>query len=125
LTLGADPMRSSGPLPFDQGSPADDPPHGLWGELVPAYAGGFFMPLLYTHAGQNVTLACQWSNICYEILPTTAGVLDLAQPGDAGSLTFGPTPFRGAGQATFELSERSHVEISVYDITGMRVAVLA
>jgi hypothetical protein len=31
---------SSGPRPFDEGNPAEDPPHGLWGILDPAYAGG-------------------------------------------------------------------------------------
>jgi len=31
---------TSGPLPFDQGNPAEDPPHGLWGILDPASAGG-------------------------------------------------------------------------------------
>lgn len=28
-------------LPFDQGTPAEDPPHGLWGELYPASPGGY------------------------------------------------------------------------------------
>lgn len=32
---------TSGPLPFDQGNPAEDPPHGQWGMLDPAQAGGF------------------------------------------------------------------------------------
>lgn len=31
---------TSGPLNFDQGNPAEDPPHGLWGILDPAYVGG-------------------------------------------------------------------------------------
>lgn len=28
-------------LPFDQGTASEDPPHGLWGELFPAYPGGY------------------------------------------------------------------------------------
>jgi type IX secretion system substrate protein len=32
---------SSGPLKFDQGNPAEDPPHGLWGILNGARVGGF------------------------------------------------------------------------------------
>lgn len=31
---------SSGPLAFDQGNAAEDPPHGQWGALNPWYAGG-------------------------------------------------------------------------------------
>jgi len=33
---------SSGALAFDQGNAGEDPPHGLWGILSPAYAGGRF-----------------------------------------------------------------------------------
>jgi len=32
---------TSGPLAFDQANPAEDPPHGQWGMLSPAYVGGF------------------------------------------------------------------------------------
>ncbi len=35
---------SSGPLAFDQGNLAEDPPHGLWGILNDARVGGFFQP---------------------------------------------------------------------------------
>lgn len=34
-------MYNSGALPFDQGNPAEDPPHGLWGILNYAHAGGY------------------------------------------------------------------------------------
>ena len=33
---------SSGPLKYDAANVAEDPPHGSWGELFPARAGGFF-----------------------------------------------------------------------------------
>jgi hypothetical protein len=32
---------SSGQLPFDEGNPAEDPPHGLWGILNYAHVGGY------------------------------------------------------------------------------------
>jgi len=32
---------SSGQLPFDMGNPGEDPPHGLWGILNFAHAGGY------------------------------------------------------------------------------------
>jgi hypothetical protein len=35
-------IYTSGPLPFDMGNPAEDPPHGLWGQLYPARVGGYF-----------------------------------------------------------------------------------
>ncbi len=38
----------SGAIPFDQGNPAEDPPHGLWGMLTPAQVGGYFQPRVFT-----------------------------------------------------------------------------
>ena len=38
-TLSGD--YTSGPLPFDQGNPGEDPPYGLWGMLNDARVGGF------------------------------------------------------------------------------------
>jgi len=35
---------TSGPLPFDQGNPAEYPPHGLWEILTPSNVGGHVMP---------------------------------------------------------------------------------
>lgn len=37
---------SSGPLAFDEGNPAEDPPYGLWGMLNDAKVGGFVQPFL-------------------------------------------------------------------------------
>jgi len=55
---------SSGPLPFDQGNPAEDPPHGLWGILNDARVGGHFQPFL--QPGDPTTqLEATWSNIEY------------------------------------------------------------
>jgi hypothetical protein len=39
LTYGPN-SYTSGPLAFDQGNPLEDPPHGQWGALDPALAGG-------------------------------------------------------------------------------------
>jgi len=69
LTLGGI-NYTSGPLNFDQGNAAEDPPHGLWGELVPAYAGGYFQPEL-DGTGNPYNLSCTWQNICYENLSAT------------------------------------------------------
>jgi hypothetical protein len=55
---------TSGPLYFDQGNPAEDPPHGLWGELNPAYAGGYVQP--YLGQGVNVNFMGTWTNICFD-----------------------------------------------------------
>lgn len=122
LSLGGGPLLTSGPLPFGQGTPSEDPPHGLWGELVPAYAGGFFMPFVFS--SPNLSLNCQWSNICYQAL-ATVDVMNPAMVLDAGALRFEPTPFSGVGRAAFELAERSYVDLAVYDVAGRCVAVLA
>lgn len=37
---------SSGVLLFDEGNPAEDPPHGLWGILNEAQVGGYVQPFL-------------------------------------------------------------------------------
>lgn len=70
LVLGGTPY-TSGPLPFDSGNLAEDPPHGLWGELVPAYAGGYFQPQV--GGGLPVGMTATFSNICYfDLSPTPA-----------------------------------------------------
>ncbi len=61
---------SSGPLAFDQGNPAEDPPHGQWGCLTPAHVGGYVQA--FVGAGTPVTFDANWANICYEAAPTPA-----------------------------------------------------
>jgi len=68
LTSGAN-TYSSGPLNFDQGNAAEDPPHGLWGALFPHYAGGYFQPNV---SGGTGDLTCTWSNICFDHLDNVA-----------------------------------------------------
>lgn len=40
------PQYRSGQLAFDRGNPAEDPPHGQWGMLTPAGAGGYLQAFL-------------------------------------------------------------------------------
>ena len=68
LVQGGTPY-TSGPLSFDQGNPTEDPPHGLWGELVPAYAGGYLQ--CYLGQGTPVSFQGKWENICFDNFPTT------------------------------------------------------
>jgi len=68
LVIGATTYNSP-ILPYDQGNPAEDPPHGLWGCLHDAQVGGYFQP----HANTGAALGCTWSNICYnslDVVPT-------------------------------------------------------
>ncbi len=58
---------TSGPLPFDQANPAEDPPHGLYGILNTAQVGGYFQPRLAN--GVDVTTAASWNNIAYSTTP--------------------------------------------------------
>jgi hypothetical protein len=59
---------SSGPLAFDEGNPAEDPPHGLWGMLTPAYVGGHDQVLWQT-GGPGSELHVQWLNITFAEQP--------------------------------------------------------
>jgi len=61
---------SSGPLAFDQGNPAEDPPHGQWGILSPARVGGYNQA--FCGQGTPVSLDASWNNICYEASATPA-----------------------------------------------------
>lgn len=61
---------SSGPLNFDQGNPAEDPPHGQWGALTPWYAGGH-MKMFAFPAGQPHGINGQWRQIQYTAGPTS------------------------------------------------------
>lgn len=58
---------TSGPLAFDEGNPAEDPPYGLWGMLNDGRAGGH-VQVLWQAGGPNTTLTAEWSNICFEDL---------------------------------------------------------
>ena len=55
-------------LPFDQANPAEDPPHGLYGELNDARVGGAFKAFL--GQGTPVTVKASFANIVFETTPT-------------------------------------------------------
>ena len=68
---------TSGLLNFDEGNPAEDPPHGLWGALNPWYAGGHTKMFVQT-IGQPHGMNATWNDIQFLIsplptLPTTWG----------------------------------------------------
>ena len=76
LTYGGD--YTSGPLAFDEGNPAEDPPHGLWGMLNEAEVGGYVQEFL--QAGNPAAqISASYTNIVFEQLkpvavePTTWG----------------------------------------------------
>jgi hypothetical protein len=58
---------TSGPLAFDQGNPAEDPPHGLWGMLNDARVGGHFKAFL--GQGTPVMAKATFSNIVFSTTP--------------------------------------------------------
>lgn len=58
---------TSGPLAFDEGNPAEDPPHGLWGILTPAEVGAFHNFLVQLSGPQGNSRA-EWNDICFEAL---------------------------------------------------------
>lgn len=58
---------TSGPIQFDEGNPAENPPYGLWGMLQDARVGGHFQAFLQ---GGNSAAECSatWSNITFQDL---------------------------------------------------------
>ena len=65
---------SSGPLPFDEGNPSEDPPSGLWGEQYRSHAGGYFQAPCHDSgriAGAYDWIAT-WSDLGYNDSPTPA-----------------------------------------------------
>jgi hypothetical protein len=62
---------TSGPLSFDQGNPAEDPPHGQYGALNPWYAGGHVKMFLFDNLPSHA-MDATWTNITYNSDPTPA-----------------------------------------------------
>ena len=60
---------TSGLLNFDEGNPAENPPHGLWGALDPWYAGGHMKMFVQT-IGQPHGATGTWTDIQYTSGPT-------------------------------------------------------
>lgn len=63
-------IYDSGWLNFDMANPSEDPPHGLYGALVPHTVGGYFQPQCGQGADWNAT--CQFTGICFNPVPTPA-----------------------------------------------------
>jgi hypothetical protein len=61
---------TSGPKPFDQGNPAEDPPHGLWGILNDARVGGHLQ--VFASESQGETVKAEWLKIHYDGLDTVS-----------------------------------------------------
>jgi hypothetical protein len=68
IEIGGTPY-TSGPIAFDEGNPAEDPPHGLWGILTPAYAGGHFQFFL-GEGPDDAGVTVDWENITFVDLGT-------------------------------------------------------
>jgi len=60
-------VYTSGPLAFDQGNPAENPPYGLWGQLNDARIGGFMQ--VFGNSGSPTGLTTTWENIAYTAIP--------------------------------------------------------
>jgi hypothetical protein len=58
---------TSGPLPFDEGNPAEDPPYGLWGMLNDAQVGGYVQCFLQA-GNPEAALSAEWLRIDFENL---------------------------------------------------------
>lgn len=71
---------SSGAIAFDQGNPAEDPPHGLWGLLNDYTVGGYYMPFVDSFVA-DPSSQITFSDISYTAVPTPAA---LALAGVAG-----------------------------------------
>ncbi|MBK6734515.1 MAG: hypothetical protein IPG61_10575 [bacterium] len=65
---------SSGQLPFDEGNPSEDPPHGLWGILNFAHAGGYvqFNNMVGSPAGTQLT--AEYCTFTFQDLGAVVGV---------------------------------------------------
>jgi hypothetical protein len=64
----------SGELLFDEGNPAEDPPHGVWGMLSPAQVGGYFQPQVGTTGNWE---QATFGNMNYVPEPATMMILAL------------------------------------------------
>ena len=62
---------TSGLLTFDQGNPAEDPPHGQWGALTPWYAGGHVKMFCFPDATPH-GINASWNDIQYLTGPVAA-----------------------------------------------------
>jgi hypothetical protein len=107
---------SSGLLPFDMANPAEDPPHGLWGILSPAYAGGHFQPFL--QGGNALAEAkAEWSDISFfETLPE---IVDLdIKPGTCPN----PLNLKEKGAVSVAVLGSADLDVADINVSTLRLA---
>ncbi len=73
LTLGGNDY-TSGALAFDEGNPAEDPPHGLWGMLNNARVGGY-MQMLTGGSGVGNNLVANFGNLNFVPEPASLALM--------------------------------------------------
>jgi hypothetical protein len=92
---------SSGPLPFDQANPAEDPPYGLWGMLNDGRAGGYVQPFMDS-VNPGESLKAAFENIAFGAGPEVGldivpGTLKLNVDGRKVTAYIEPTAPNSAG----------------------------
>jgi hypothetical protein len=73
LTIGGNDY-TSGPLAFDEGNPAEDPPYGLWGMLNDARVGGY-VQYFTGGSGAGNGLVANYENISYVPEPASLALI--------------------------------------------------
>lgn len=106
---------SSGELPFDMGNAGEDPPHGLWGMLSPAYAGGHFQPRLGN--GVPVGVQATWSNLTYSETPPEMVDIDI-KPGSCPN----PLNLKEKGMVTVAILGSDSFDVHDIDASTIRLA---
>ena len=66
---------SSGPLPFDEGNPDEDPPYGVWGILNDARAGGYVQVFLEP-GNPEAGVTAEWRGIEFTNLDGPTPTID-------------------------------------------------
>jgi hypothetical protein len=69
---------TSGPLPFDEANPAEDPPHGLWGILNEARAGGYLQSVMAGNSADaikatytNIQFQAAYEHMAVDVTPNS------------------------------------------------------
>jgi len=109
---------TSGPLPFDMGNPSEDPPHGLWGMLSPAYAGGHLQAFLQG-GNPDAQIQAVWSNVSYQETPPEMVDIDIKPgscPNPVNLKEKGMIPVAILGSETFDVHD---IDASTIRLAGV------